>query len=201
MKTKTQYTADQDVCIERVESLHKGFFHFKAYYLRFHLFEGGMSEMVRRELLEQGESVGVLPYDPARQTILLLEQFRVGALGDRRSPWLYELVAGRNDQPETLESLACRESQEEAGLDVMRLEKMCEYWSSPGVTDERFHLYLGYADLSNAQGVHGLKEEHEDIRVHEVSIAEIPRLLQQGDVRNAMTVIALQWFLLHKVRV
>lgn len=193
---ETQYT-QSDVKLLEEKVLAKHFFTLSEIRLKFKRFDGSFSREVCRELLKQGESIGVLPYDPVLKKILLVEQFRVGAMSDEASPWLYEIVAGRNDKQQTCEEIAESELEEEAGLKASALTKMCEYWVSPGATNEKFILYLAHCDLSNAGGVHGLLEEDEDIRSHLLSVSTIKTMIDNGQIRNSMTLIALQWFLLN----
>jgi 8-oxo-dGTP pyrophosphatase MutT (NUDIX family) len=85
----------------------------------------------------------MLPYDPQRDEVVLIEQFRVGALGKTDNPWLIELVAGLIDKEEQPEEVAHREAQEEAGLVIGALWPMTKYFPSPGGSNEFVHLYLG----------------------------------------------------------
>jgi len=196
MTTDPQYSRDDVEMLSETTS-YANFFELMALKLKFRYFDGQMSDPVTRELLKQGESVGVLIHDPTREEILLVEQFRVGALEDEQSPWLYELVAGRLDQSRTLEQVAAQESQEEANVIIENLQKMYAYWVSPGGTDEKFTLFYAQADLSQAGGVHGLASEAEDIKTHIVKTTEIAGLLKKGLIKNSMTLIGLQWFLLN----
>src|SRR5690606_40469080 len=137
-------------------------------------------------------------YDPLRDEVVLIEQFRVGALDKKASPWLLELVAGLIEEGEQPEQVARREALEEADLSLDRLWPITEYFPSPGGSDERVHLYLGRCDSSAAGGVHGLAEEGEDIRVHVLSFAEAMAAAEDGRIDNAASLIALQWLALHR---
>ncbi|HDZ38789.1 MAG TPA: NUDIX domain-containing protein, partial [Marinobacter sp.] len=141
-----------------------------------------------------------LPYDPERDEIVLLEQFRLGALGRVQSPWLLELVAGMNEVGETNEDVAQREGQEEAGLTFSTLEKICGYLVSPGGTTEMIHLYYGRVSTEFAGGLYGLEHEHEDIRAHVVSADEAIDMISDGRINNAAAIIAIQWLQLNRPR-
>ncbi|MBT1064775.1 ADP-ribose diphosphatase [Bowmanella sp. Y26] len=180
------------------QPLYKGFFTMLKYSFRHKLFAGGWSPVLHREIFERGHAVAVLPYDPVRDEIVLIEQFRVGAMATSDNPWLFECIAGIIDKGESPEQVCLREAQEEAGLHITRLHPMLSYLSSPGGTSERLYLYVGECDASQAQGVHGLAEEGEDIRVHRMSSAQALAMLNDGQVDNAATLISLQWFALHK---
>ena len=180
---------------------YSGFFRINGYRLRHRLFAGGWSGVIEREVFERGHAVGVLPYDPVADSLVLIEQFRIGALVAGMSPWLIEVVAGIIEEGEAPEEVARRETQEEAGLEIQALMPMCRYLVSPGGSSESVRLYCGRVDSRGAGGIHGLAEEHEDIRVDRVAYGEAMRLLEEGRVTNSVSLIALQWLALHRDRV
>ncbi|MGQ9427135.1 NUDIX domain-containing protein [Gilvimarinus sp. F26214L] len=183
----------QDVEIEQEEVVYDGFFRMKELRLRHRLFAGGWSGTISRELYLRHEAVGVLLYDPRRDLIGLVEQFRVGALEEPLGPWCMEVVAGIIDSQESPEQVALREVKEEAGLVPERVEYICNYLASPGGSNERLHLYCGYCDLDGAGGIYGLDHENEDIRLHVLPAAEVFENLYGGRFNNAATMICLQW--------
>ena len=180
---------------------YSGFFRINGYRLRHRLFAGGWSGVIEREVFERGHAVGVLPYDPVADSIVLIEQFRIGALIAGMSPWLIEVVAGIIEEGEAPEEVARRETLEEAGLEIRALMPMCRYLVSPGGSSESVLLYCGRVDSRGAGGIHGLAEEHEDIRVDRVAYEEAMHLLEEGRVTNSVSLIALQWLALHRDRV
>lgn len=176
----------------------QGFFRMDVLRLRHRLFAGGWSEEMERELFVRGPAVVMLPYDPFRDQVVCVEQFRIGALDMPYSPWLLELVAGIVEDGETPEDVARREAHEEAGLDVGELEFICRYQVSPGGNTEEILLFCGRIDASRAGGLHGLDSEHEDIRVHVFDFDAAEAALQAGEVRNAAGIIGLQWLALNR---
>jgi ADP-ribose pyrophosphatase len=178
-----------------------GFLRLETLLLQHAMFNGGMSAEIRRELLVRGEAVGVLPYDPRRDEVLLIEQFRPGVCKSEHSPWMLEIVAGLVEEGESYAEVAARESEEEAGCQVTKLEPIVGYYSSPGFTDEYLMLYCGQVDTSAAGGVFGLATEHEDIRAAVYSADECFERLARGEIINASTVIALQWLQLNRERI
>lgn len=182
-----------DVQLTARETLYQGFFRLEAMELRHRLFEGGWSHPMRREVHHRFDAVGVLLYDPARDALVLVEQFRAGAIDDPVSPWKLELVAGLIDKDESLEDVARRESLEEAGCEVGSLTLIHTYYPSPGACNERVTLFCGLVDTQGLGGIHGLDEEHEDIRVHVVTFPTVWELLGRGRLDNAMCLIALHW--------
>jgi ADP-ribose pyrophosphatase len=203
---KIQQFSNKDVQILSTETLYKGFFKMIKYAFKHKLFEGGWSDVVEREVFERGHAVAVLPYDPVLDEFVMIEQFRIGALStsslsSTSSPWLLEVVAGIIDEGETPEDVCYREAKEEAGLDIQKLHKALSYLASPGGTTERLHIYIGLIDASNAEGVHGLEYENEDILVHTVPSSVAFDWLNQGKIDNSAALIALQWFAMNKQKV
>lgn len=187
-----------DVKVLEKKPLHQGFFKTTLYRLQHKLFRGGWSETIEREVMDRGHAVVVLPYDMERDEIVMLEQFRVGAIATSETPWLLELVAGMTEPGETVEAVALRELDEEAGLTSDRLRFALSYLSSPGGLTERIYIYMARVDARRASEYGGLAIEHEDIRVQAVTRADAMQLLDEGKIDNAATVIALQWLALHK---
>lgn len=191
-------TEPDDVEILARETCFQGYFRVDRYRLRHRLFAGGWSGEMTREVFERGHAVGVLPYDPAADAVVLLEQFRVGALAAGFPSWQTEIVAGIIDEGETPEAVARRETKEEAGCDIAELIPVCNYLVSPGGTSESVTLYCGRVDCAGVGGIHGLQHENEDIKVTVVPWAEARRMLDAGAVSNAVSIIALQWLALNR---
>lgn len=180
------------------EVVYKGFFRMEKYRLRHRLYSGEMSPVMERELFERGHAAAVLLYDPLRDAVVVLEQFRIGALEVEGGPWLLEIVAGMIEEDETPDSVAMREAEEEAGCRIRRLLPICEYLVSPGGTSERISLYCGCVDSEGVEGTYGLDEEHEDIRVRVVPFCEVWEWFEQGQLNSASPIIALQWLAMHR---
>ncbi|AFH94749.1 ADP-ribose diphosphatase [Providencia stuartii] len=186
-----------DVEIISKRKLFNGFFQMIEYRFRHRLFEGGWSEEITLEVFERGHAGVILPYDPEADKVVLIEQIRLPAIETSQTPWLLEAVAGMIETDETAEQVVRREADEEAGLVIGRTEKALSYLSSPGGTSERMYVYVGEVDSSHASGIHGLKSENEDIRVHVVSREQAYQWVEEGIIDNAATVIVLQWLQLN----
>lgn len=186
-----------DVEIIARETLYRGFFSLNLYRFRHRLFNGDMSPEIKREIFERGHAAVLLPYDPVRDEVVLIEQLRIAAVDTSSSPWLLEMVAGMIETGESVEDVCRREAQEEAGVTVGRCKPVLSYLASPGGTSERLSIMIGEVDATTAEGIHGLEEEHEDIRVHVVSREQAYRWVEEGAIDNAASVIALQWLALH----
>lgn len=183
------------------KSLYRGFFKLTEINLRHDLFAGGQSPTVRRELLDRGQAIAVLPYDPVSDEVVLIEQFRIGAGEDETGPWKIEIIAGYQEAGETAEQVVHREADEEAGCEVTDLELMVQYYSSPGGSNEQIQIFLGSTDSSDINGIHGLDEEGEDIKVHVISSQQAFDWLDSGRIDSAAPIIALQWFRLNRERI
>lgn len=195
---KTPVTfAKNDVEIIARETLYSGFFSLELYRFRHRLFNGEMSGEVRREIFERGHAAVLLPYDPVRDEVVLVEQIRIASYETSPTPWLLEMVAGMIEEGETPEEVARREAQEEAGLTVGRTRPVLSFLASPGGTSERSSILVGEVDATTAEGIHGLADENEDIRVHVVSREQAYQWVEEGKIDNAASVIALQWLQLH----
>ncbi len=179
------------------QTVFDGYFQILRYRLKFSLHQGGMSEAIDREVFERGQVAAVLPVDPERDQLVLIEQFRIGPYAVGWDPWLLEGVAGIIEQGEAAEDVAIRETREEAGCEVMELVPIMRYLSSPGACTETVALFCGRIDASGAGGVHGLDEEHEDIKVVVYGVDEALDMLQAGKIVNGKTIIALQWLALN----
>ncbi|MGC1854802.1 MAG: NUDIX domain-containing protein [Candidatus Aquirickettsiella sp.] len=182
-----------DVKILQQKIVYQGHFQLEQWKVQFRLFNGGWSPPRLREIFERGEAVGVLLFDPNRDQLVLIEQFRIGIANKTKNPWLIEIVAGVISKGESLEQVARRETQEETGLGIMNLFPICQYWVSPGGSSERIYLFCGQVNAELAQGVHGVVEEGEDIRLHVFTLKAAYNLLNQGKINNGSTIIALQW--------
>ena len=185
--------------IER-ELCYQGFFSLERLHLRHSLHRGGMSPVLVREILEKGDVVAMLPYDPVTDTVVMIEQFRVGAIAKAPSAWLLEVVAGLMEPGEAPEDVARREAVEEAGLAVRRIEPIARFFATPSKSSELSHLFCGEVDASGAGGVHGLAHEGEDIRVVPMPAEEAFALLETGRIDSAWPMIALMWLRANRER-
>ncbi|CAK6489332.1 ADP-ribose pyrophosphatase [Pantoea sp. Nvir] len=196
-KTSPVTFTKNDVEIIARETAWKGFFSIVRYRFRHRRFNGEMSGEVVREVFERGHAAVLLPYDPLRDEVVLIEQIRIPAFDVSETPWLLEMVAGIIEPNESAEEVVRREAVEEAGLNVGRVKPVLNYLASPGGTSERLSILVGEVDASLAKGCHGLEEENEDILVHVVSREQAYRWVEEGIIDNAASVIALQWLALH----
>ncbi len=183
----------EDVKVLDKKTVYSGFFKMQRYQVRHRLIEGGWTDPLTRECFERPPAVGVLLYDPYQDNVVMLEQFRIGALEAEEGPWTMELVAGIVEPGETPEQVAHREAMEESGAEIMDMEYIIDYFTSPGGSNEKITLYCGGIDSTGIGGVHGVKEEGEDIWVQVLSRTDAVKAMQENYINNASAIIALQW--------
>ena len=178
--------------------IYRGFFNLSRYSVRHTLFGGGWSGKVSRELFHRTSCVAVVTYDPWHDKVILLEQFRIGAIKANRNPWLIEIVAGAIEEGERAEDVAHREAEEEAGCKIGELIRISEFFTSPGGSSEKITLFCGIVDSTGLGGVHGLAEEDEDIKVEVVDFETAWSLVNNGRIESAIPIIGLQWLAMNR---
>lgn len=195
MKNHETTFSQQDYELIGTDILYQGFFRLARYHVRHRLFAGGWSEVFHREILERWPAAGVLPYDPLLDRVILIEQFRPGCLEQATTtPWMIEIPAGLLTSPtETPEELVYREAMEEAGCKLTAIEPISKYFVSPGASTEHITLYCGRVSAAALTGIYGLEDEHEDIRVLNLTRTEAFAKLQEGEIKTAPAIIALLW--------
>lgn len=184
-----------DVAVEALHHPYNAYFAVEERDLRFRRFDGRMSGVLNRAVFISGDAAVLLPYDPVRDRVMLIEQFRAGphARGDA-NPWLIEAIAGRIDGGETPEQAARREAVEEAGLSLGALLEGPRYYPSPAAKAEYIYSFVGIADLPDeAAGLGGLASEAEDIRSHVIPFDRLMALVASGEVDNAPLLILALW--------
>ncbi|HUH85720.1 MAG TPA: NUDIX domain-containing protein [Stellaceae bacterium] len=174
---------------------YQGFFRIDRYRLRHRRYDGGWSGELSREILERGRAVGLLLYDPGRDAVVLIEQFRLPAHLAGFSAWQLEIVAGLVDHAHESEAeVALREAHEEAGVTVLgELVPVHRFLTSPGATTETVAIFCGRVDAGDAGGIHGLADEHEDIKVVVTSADDAIARARAGKIENAIALLALYW--------
>jgi nudix-type nucleoside diphosphatase (YffH/AdpP family) len=169
------------------------FFKIDEAEVSFERFDGTMSPPVKRLSFERGDSVAAIVHNGDSGMVVLVEQFKYPTY-DQGPGWIVETVAGMAEPGEAPEAALRREVLEELGYEVDELEHIATFYVSPGGSSERVLLY--YARVSDSGKVApggGLASEVEDIRAVELSPAELERLVAEGDIQDAKTLVAAQW--------
>ena len=191
--------AHPDVEIIEATKAFERFLQVDVFRFRHRLFSGEWSAVRSHDVLRRGQAAAIVLYDPDCESVVLVEQFRLPALLAGSTPWQLEAAAGLIDSGETPAAVVIRETREETGLALIgEPVPIQRYLPSVGGSDESVFLFCGRVDSTAAAGVHGLAEEHEDIRVVVKTLAEIEALLEAGAVESGHTLICLYWLLRHR---
>jgi len=202
MSVKKQWCAsfDQDaVKIEDEQVLADSFYQLKELTLTHRRFAGDDIQ-IKRDLINKPDAIALILYDEKLDAVVMVEQFRVGAIGQDSSPWLLELVAGIIEPGENIEQVAIRECFEETGLVIEKLQHIYKFTPSPGGVSEYIDLFYASVDAANVTELHGLASEGEDIKVHVIDANTAISLLETGQINNAFSMIGLQWLALQRFK-
>ena len=178
------------------KNLYSGFFSLNKYEFVHKKHNGEWTNAVEREIFNGAHVSTLLPYDPIKKEIILIQQFRAGALSRYDEEYLYEIVAGIIDEGENPEETAVRECFEETGCEVKKIHPIQSYFPAPGSSESYYHLYLGEIQAFDGERIRGLENENEDILVKSFKIDEVRQMLKERKIINGLTLVALQWFFL-----
>lgn len=179
------------------------FFAVEEWQVAWRQFDGSLNAPVERAVFVSCDAVTVLPYDPVRDRVLLIEQFRAGpmARGDAGA-WQLEAIAGRIDAGETPEQAGRREAVEEARLTLGALLPVAQYYPSPGIMTEYLYSYVGLVDLPDGiAGVFGQEDEAEDIRGHLISFDRMMEMVASGEIANSPLILTALWLQRERARI
>ena len=177
-------------------NLYNGFFKMNEVTIKYKKFNGNWTNEIKRELFGGAQVSAVLPYDPVKKEIILLQQFRPGTIGKNFNNYLYEIVAGFIDSGESPKQAAKRECLEEIGCKIKKLIPIQGYFPAPGSSESFYHIFLGEVEAFKGKKIMGLESENEDILVQCFNIKEVRKKMEKGEILNGLTLIALQWFFL-----
>lgn len=191
---------DKEIIIHSKTSGYDGFFKITLVDFQHTLFQGGWSPIIRRELFGRGQAVVVMLYDCQREMVVLVEQCRAGALeAEQQQAWLLEPVAGMIDVGETPIQACQRETREEAGIEIAEFDYICQFYPSPGASDEILHLYAAEINSDLIPEFSGLVEDVEDIRLVKLPFSQAKNQLLAGQFNVASTIIGLQWLFFQRL--
>ena len=182
------------------KNLYDGFFKMNEVSLKYKKYDGSWSNEIKRELFSGAQVSAVLPYDPIKKEIVLIQQFRPGTISRNKNNYLKEIVAGIIDPGESPEIAAKRECLEETGYKIKKLTSIQGYYPAPGSSESFYHLFLGEVDSKNEKKIMGLDTENEDILVESYNINQVKKMMQNGELINGLSLIAIQWFFLNIIK-
>ena len=182
------------------KNLYSGFFSLNKYEFIHQKHNGEWTNTVDREIFSGAHVSTLLPYDPIKKEIVLIQQFRAGVLSRFDKDYLYEIVAGIIDEGEQPEETAKRECLEETGCEVKKILPIQSYFPSPGSSESYYHIYLGEINTFKGERIRGLKNENEDILVKSFKIEDVRKMLKEKKINNGLTLVALQWFFLEQLK-
>tara|TARA_Y200000002_G_scaffold297511_1_gene252148 strand:+ start:181 stop:762 length:582 start_codon:yes stop_codon:yes gene_type:complete len=182
------------------KNLYDGFFKMHEISLKYKKYDGSWSNEIKRELFGGAQVSAVLPFDPIKKKIVLIQQFRPGTISKNTNNYLNEIVAGIIDPGESPEIAAKRECLEETGYKIKKLTPIQGYFPAPGSSESFYHLFLGEVDSKNGKKIMGLDKENEDILVESFEINQVKKMMQEGEFINGLTLIAIQWFFLNIIK-
>jgi len=196
-------TTDGKPAVEILSSrvAYEDFVRVTTFKIRTQRFDGSWTDPYTRNVMATGESgnaVVVLAYDPERDVVVLVEQFRMPALmRDRKSAWPLETAAGLIAHGEDPLETAKREVMEETGCTPRRMEKVGEMFSGPGAFAEVLYCYIAAVTAGNSGTTHGLAHEEENIRLHVLTVEDAVKLADSGAIEDIKTVFMLNWLARH----
>ena len=182
------------------KNLYDGFFKMNEVSLKYKKYDGSWSNEIKRELFSGAQVSAVLPYDPIKKEIILIQQFRPGTISRNTNNYLKEIVAGIIDPGESPEIAAKRECLEETGYKIKKLTSIQGYYPAPGSSESFYHLFLGEVDSKNGKKIMGLDTENEDILVESFNINQVKKMMRNGELINGLSLIAIQWFFLNIIK-
>jgi GDP-mannose pyrophosphatase NudK len=185
-----QHEHAQCIRIHDVQSRSFGWFALERYVFE-HSRRDGSRERLEREVYRRGDSVAVLPFRPVTRSVVLVRQCRLASfLTMDENAAVVEAPGGLigNEAPE---AAARRETEEETGVSVTTLQKVCSAFTSPASLTERVHLYVaevtGDAQITQAHRV----TADEELEVLEYTLAEAQAMIKDGAIRDLKTIVLL----------
>lgn len=160
----------------------------------------GLWEKQTREAYDRGNGATILLYNREKRTVILTCQFRMPTyLNGNKSGMLIEACAGLldNDDPETA---IVRETEEETGFLITKVDKIGEAYMSPGSVTEILHFYVAeYSQDMRLTDGGGLADEHENIEVLELGFDETLNMMKSGKIMDAKTIMLLQYAVINRL--
>jgi len=163
--------------------------------LRWERFSGELGKKSTRYVVRRGDSVGIVPVFRDSGRIVLVKQFRYPAVREAEDGFLWEMPAGMLDPGEEPLQTASRELFEEIGLRAEQVEPLISYYLSPGVLDEKMHLFIArIVENRKPDCTGGNPEENEDLLIRSFDREEILNMIAGHEIEDAKTIAGLLYY-------
>ncbi len=151
-------------------------------------------ESHKREVYDRGNGAGILLYNTDKKTVILTRQFRLPTyLNGNKTGMMIEVCAGLLDK-DNAEQAIIRETEEETGYRLSKVQKVIETYMSPGSVTEILYLFIGeYDEKMKVSEGGGLDAEQENIEVLELTFDEAYNMIEAGEITDAKTIMLLQY--------
>ncbi|MGB5645548.1 MAG: GDP-mannose pyrophosphatase NudK [Muriicola sp.] len=162
--------------------------------------EDGSWETQQREAYDRGNGAAILLYHPKKKTVILTRQFRMPTYVNRnKDGMMIEVCAGLLDEQDPVSCIK-KEVEEETGFKVEQVEKVFEAYMSPGSVTEILHFFIATYDDSMKIGKGGgAEDEMENIEVLEIPMVDATKMMSEGTIRDAKTIMLLQFARIQKL--
>ncbi len=178
------------------ESMYKGYLQLYTYDLEIPSFDAkkGAVRSKKREMVKSADSVLVLIYAPMVDSLVMCQEFRPGVFfnTNQDDPFILECVSGTIDEDKSPEEIAKKEVYEETGLTIDAVKIIASAYKSPGLLTEKTYIYYAEVNGTPEAGLHGVGDE--EIMTHIIPREKIYALMDKGQIIDAATLIALNWF-------
>ena len=154
----------------------------------------GSVQLQQREIYNRGNGAVILLYNKSKNTVMLTKQFRIPTWFNGNSDgMMIEACAGLLDEKDPAECIK-RETQEETGYIVNDVKKIMEVYMSPASVTEILHFFIGeYSESERVSSGGGLDEEQENIQVMEYKFADAVKMIADGQIKDAKTIMLIQY--------
>ncbi len=160
----------------------------------------GIWKTLNREAYDRGNGAVILLYNKTLKTVILIKQFRLPTyINGNETGMLIEACAGLLDQ-DNPEDCIRRETEEETGYKITEIKKVFEAYMSPGSVTEILHFFIAeYSKDMKVNDGGGLDHEQENIEVLEIKFDEAMNMIDNGEIKDAKTIMLLQYLKLHQL--
>lgn len=148
----------------------------------------------KREVYDRGNGAAILLYNTQQKTVILTRQFRLPSyLNGNETGMMIEVCAGLLDEDHP-EQCIIRETEEETGYRISKVDKIMETYMSPGAVTEILYLFVGeYDESMKVSDGGGVEHEEENIDVLEMTYDKAYAMIESGEIKDAKTIMLLQY--------